>query len=111
MKLALWQMQPRSGIDAALDALAHGARTAASEGADLLVTPEMHLGGYNIGAEGQFAYNGPFCVTRPDGTDLARGADICETLLAILDRGALNNAGEAQPHLTDHRADFCGGLP
>ena len=49
MKLALWQTHPRSGIDAALEALAGAAQTAAAQGADLLVTPEMFIGGYNVG--------------------------------------------------------------
>ena len=51
MKLALWQTGPQSRIDDALDALAEEAGRAYEQGADLLVTPEMFLGGYNIGAD------------------------------------------------------------
>lgn len=50
MKLALWQTHPRSSVETALEALTLAAERAASQGADLLVTPEMYLGGYNIGA-------------------------------------------------------------
>lgn len=56
MKLALWQTHPPASIDAAVDALGTMAETAASEGADLLVTPEMFLGGYNIGASQVLAH-------------------------------------------------------
>ena len=51
MKLALWQTHPRSNIDSALDALTDAAQKAAAQGADALVTPEMFVGGYNIGAK------------------------------------------------------------
>lgn len=51
MKLALWQTHPLSRIDAAIDALDGAAKTAAAQGADVLVTPEMYVGGYNIGAD------------------------------------------------------------
>ncbi|KNG94619.1 carbon-nitrogen hydrolase family protein [Pseudaestuariivita atlantica] len=50
MKLALWQTHPRYGIDPALDAVTTAARTAADAGVEVLVTPEMFVGGYNIGA-------------------------------------------------------------
>jgi len=50
MKLALWQTHPRASIDTAMEALMQAARIAATQRADLLVTPEMFLGGYNIGA-------------------------------------------------------------
>ncbi|MFL4468485.1 carbon-nitrogen hydrolase family protein [Tateyamaria armeniaca] len=64
MKLALWQTRPVSGIEAALKALSDVAEIAASEGADLLVTPEMYVGGYNIGAERTAAHadKAPFVV-------------------------------------------------
>lgn len=50
MKLALWQTQPQSDIASSLDALGDAAKAAATQGANLLVTPEMYVGGYNIGA-------------------------------------------------------------
>lgn len=50
MKLALWQTRPQASIETALEALSRAAQKAASQSADLLVTPEMYLGGYNIGA-------------------------------------------------------------
>ncbi len=46
MKLAVWQTDPLDGIDAALEALDRAAAEAA--GADVLLTPEMALGGYAI---------------------------------------------------------------
>lgn len=49
MKIALWQTHPQGSIEGAVKALADVAKTAAAEGADLLVTPEMFVGGYNIG--------------------------------------------------------------
>lgn len=58
MKLALWQTQPQSQIDRAMEALASAAQEASSQGADLLVTPEMFVGGYNIGAEQIAAHAG-----------------------------------------------------
>lgn len=51
MKLALWQTLPYPSIDTALEALSEAADRAASQGADLLITPEMFVGGYNIGAD------------------------------------------------------------
>lgn len=50
MNIALWQTTPRQDISDALDALAATSAEAAANGADLLVTPEMFVGGYNIGA-------------------------------------------------------------
>ncbi len=51
MKLALWQTHPRSSIASALTALREAATSAATQGADVLITPEMFVGGYNIGPE------------------------------------------------------------
>ena len=51
MKLALWQTHPRSSITLALTALRDAAQTAAAQGADVLITPEMLIGGYNIGPD------------------------------------------------------------
>ncbi len=50
MKLGLWQTRPMAEIAPALAALEEAAREAAARGVDLLVTPEMYVGGYNIGA-------------------------------------------------------------
>lgn len=51
MKLALWQTYPQADIASALTALTDAAQQAAAQGADLLVTPEMFVGGYNIGPD------------------------------------------------------------
>ena len=51
MKLALWQTHPRSSITLALTALREAAQTAAAQGTDVLITPEMFVGGYNIGPD------------------------------------------------------------
>ncbi len=56
MKLALWQTHPQSDIAAALAGLENAAETAAGQGADLLVTPEMFLGGYDIGPQAVAAH-------------------------------------------------------
>lgn len=49
MKIALWQTHPKPDIDTALNDLAQAVGQAAQAGADLMVTPEMCLGGYAIG--------------------------------------------------------------
>lgn len=49
MKIALWQTRPQTSIEGALKALTDAANEAAKAGADLFVTPEMFVGGYNIG--------------------------------------------------------------
>ncbi|WP_300038835.1 carbon-nitrogen hydrolase family protein [uncultured Roseobacter sp.] len=51
MKIALWQTHPQTQTERALEALSEAAKMVAGQGADMLVTPEMYLGGYNIGAE------------------------------------------------------------
>lgn len=51
MKLALWQTPPIHELPTALEALDQQARDAAAKGAHVLVTPELFLGGYNIGPE------------------------------------------------------------
>ena len=49
MKIALWQTTPRHTITEALEALKNTTAQAAKNGAELLATPEMFIGGYNIG--------------------------------------------------------------
>lgn len=49
MKIALGQTTPRHTITEALAALKNATAQAAENGAELLVTPEMFMGGYNIG--------------------------------------------------------------
>lgn len=51
MKIALWQTQPIHDADLALGHLAEVCSRAAAEGAAIVVTPEMALGGYNIGPD------------------------------------------------------------
>lgn len=49
MRIALWQTPPHDGTDAALAALERAAE--AARGADVLLAPEMVLGGYVVGAD------------------------------------------------------------
>lgn len=51
MKIALWQTHPHHDENVALTELARTAQRAASLGAQLVVAPEMTLGGYNIGLQ------------------------------------------------------------
>lgn len=51
MNLALLQSLPQPDVGAAVACLQLSAAQAASMGADLLLTPEMFVGGYNIGPE------------------------------------------------------------
>ncbi|WP_324754481.1 carbon-nitrogen hydrolase family protein [Roseovarius sp. Pro17] len=51
MKIALWQTVPLHDAQQALVALDQAAQLARAEGADLILTPEMALGGYNVGAD------------------------------------------------------------
>lgn len=52
MRLALWQTQPvLNDVDQAMAALEEAAAKASGLEADLLITPEMYLTGYAIGAE------------------------------------------------------------
>ncbi|MEC9267862.1 MAG: carbon-nitrogen hydrolase family protein [Pseudomonadota bacterium] len=50
MRLALMQSAPVSGLTDGYARLAEEAAAASGSGADLLITPEMFLSGYNIGA-------------------------------------------------------------
>lgn len=50
MKAALWQTTPGSDMDFCLDRLGAAVAEAAGAGADLFISPEMFIGGYNIGA-------------------------------------------------------------
>ena len=49
MKIALWQTTPRHTITEALEALKIQPHKRRKTGAELLATPEMFIGGYNIG--------------------------------------------------------------
>jgi predicted amidohydrolase len=51
MKVALWQTAPCGDIDRCLAHLGAAVATAAAAHADLFISPEMFIGGYNIGAE------------------------------------------------------------
>jgi predicted amidohydrolase len=51
MKVALWQTAPCGDIDRCLAHLGAAVATAAAAQADLFVSPEMFIGGYNVGAE------------------------------------------------------------
>jgi len=52
MKLCLFQTKPQTGgVSGAIRNLSVAARTAAGHGCDLVITPEMYLTGYAIGAE------------------------------------------------------------
>ena len=48
MKIAVWQTHPRHDVDQALSDLDAAVRDADAE---LFVTPEMYMGGYNVGAD------------------------------------------------------------
>ena len=51
VKIALWQTTPLHDAQQALTALDQAAQLARTKGADLLLTPEMTLGGYNVGSD------------------------------------------------------------
>lgn len=51
LKIALWQTMPLHDPQQALAALDQAAQHARAEGADLILTPEMTLGGYNVGPD------------------------------------------------------------
>ncbi len=74
MKLAIWQTHPRHDVDQALADLAAAVRAA---DADLFVTPEMYLGGYNVGAGriAELARSAPDvgAIARATGTTIVCG--------------------------------------
>ncbi|WP_050528600.1 carbon-nitrogen hydrolase family protein [Pseudorhodobacter aquimaris] len=51
MKIALWQTPPHHDVQTALEQIDSAAKQARAAGAVVMVTPEMALGGYNIGPE------------------------------------------------------------
>jgi predicted amidohydrolase len=51
MKVALWQTAPCGDIDSGLAHLGAAVATAADAQADVFVSPEMFMGGYNVGAQ------------------------------------------------------------
>ncbi len=60
MKVAIYQCQSMPGeVAENLERLSRAADEAAAAGADLLLTPEMYLSGYNIGAESARAHAEP----------------------------------------------------
>lgn len=74
MKLALFQCPPQGeGVSAALRNLNDAARQAGGHAADILITPEMYLTGYAIGAEAARS-----AALTPDGPSLAEVAEIAK---------------------------------
>lgn len=51
LKIALWQVNPPSSVEEAISGLHDAAAKAQAAEADLLLTPEMAMSGYNIGTE------------------------------------------------------------
>lgn len=51
LKIALWQTTPQHDTQQALIALEQMAQRARAQGADLMLTPEVTLGGYNVGPD------------------------------------------------------------
>lgn len=51
MKIALWQTSPQHDQQQALTALSQAAQRAQAKGAELILTPEIALGGYNVGPD------------------------------------------------------------
>ena len=99
LRLALLQcaplpLQPQGNVAANLQRLDAAARTAAGQGAQLLVVPEMFLTGYNIGAEQAHALAEPW-----DGASAQAVAHIAQKQgIAITygypERGARDPVGE-----------------
>lgn len=91
MRLALWQTRPQPDVATALNTLGEAARDAAASGADLLVTPEMYIGGYNIGAANIAAHSDQSAQVLEELKDIARTHDI--SLIA-----GLALAGQPRPY-------------
>ena len=74
MKLALHQCAPQAdGVSAALRNLNDAARQAGGHAADILITPEMYLTGYAIGAEAVKS-----AALTPDGPSLQEVSEIAK---------------------------------
>lgn len=101
MKVALWQTPPLTDPQQALTALDGAARRASAKGADLLVTPEMTLGGYNIGPDACAALallaegliGGLKTIARTHQIALATGLALPET-----DRLESDSMGSGRPY-------------
>ena len=93
MKIALWQTHPIHDLAEALAALDHAASEATHLGADVLITPELMLGGYNVGPA-RIAELGNRCeqiVTEVSGVARRHGiAIVC----------GLAEAGQGRPYNT-----------
>lgn len=74
MRLALMQTAPVAGLEDGYSRLGIEATAAAGQGADLLITPEMFLSGYNIGVQAVTAAAGN--VDRARLSAIARDNDI-----------------------------------
>ncbi|MFK7837391.1 MAG: carbon-nitrogen hydrolase family protein [Sulfitobacter sp.] len=124
MKIALWQTHPRSDVASALDALSDAAQAAAAHGADVLVTPEMFVGGYNIGAARIAAHAGQSAQVLSALKDMCRAHEIAMIAGLALSAEprpynacvAIDSAGqEVARYLKTHlfggvdRAQFSGG--
>lgn len=99
MKIALLQMQPASGApERNLETIEKAARSAAAFGADLLVTPELSVSGYALGAE--FA-----AIAEPlDGAMIGRLREIAGTFGIAIVAGFPERDGE---HVFNSAAFVC----
>ncbi|MCQ2006090.1 carbon-nitrogen hydrolase family protein [Rhizobium sp. NRK18] len=99
MKIALLQMQPASGApERNLETIEKAARSAAAFGADMLVTPELSLSGYALGAD--FAE-----IAEPlDGAMIGRLRQIAETVGIAIVAGFPERDGE---HVFNSAAFVC----
>ncbi len=71
MKIAIWQTPPDDSIADSLERLASAVREAAEAHAQLLMSPEMFIGGYNIGAAATSANSRSYEAVRQQVCDLA----------------------------------------
>lgn len=76
MQIAVWQTKPQHDPDMALATLEATAQEATRQGADLLITPEMYLGGYNLGADRIAALAAQSDRLRPAVAAIARTAGL-----------------------------------
>ncbi|MEU7909005.1 carbon-nitrogen hydrolase family protein [Actinoplanes sp. NPDC049118] len=77
MRIACWQAACEPGVPRMLDRLRQAAASAAAGGAELLITPEMSVGGYPLGRDSMAAAAGPADGTACRAVEgIARAADI-----------------------------------